>query len=346
MAAITVRGVPWPEVGPGDDLAELLLASTRLADGEVVVVTSKVVSKAEGRGRTGDRRDLVREESRRVVARRADTVIAETRLGLVMAAAGVDASNTEPGTALLLPVDPDASARRLREAVRDRAGITVAVLVSDTAGRAWRNGQTDIAIGCAGMAPLVELRGTTDPYGNALTVTAPALADELAAAADLVKGKTSGRPVAVVAGLEHLVLPPDEHGAGAAALIRDPAIDLFGLGAREAVVTAALRADPTDLDAFPPLLDVDPPPFAALTSEDPAVSVAAAPGDLAGVPGWTVTVAVRHDASTASWLEAGRVTERGAVLAAAHRLRERPATPPAGLPAGWRAASRTAWAIA
>ena len=346
MAQLTIRGVSWPEVHSGDDLAALLLDSTRLADGDVVVLTSKVVSKAEGRRRAADRRDLVRGETRRVVARRADSVIAETRLGLVMAAAGVDASNTEPGTALLLPVDPDASARRLREDVHRGIGVNVAVVVSDTAGRAWRNGQVDLAIGCAGMAPLVELRGTTDPYGNALTVTAPALADELAAAGDLVKGKTSGRPVAVIEGLRHLVLPPSEHGLGAAALIRDRATDLFGLGAREAAVAAALRADSNDLGAFPPLLDVDPPPFAALASADPSVAVTAVGRDLGGVPGWVVSVAIREEASSASWLEAGRVTERSAVLAAAHRLRERPAPTPDPLPAGWRAAARSAWAIA
>ena len=354
MAQLRVSGVSWPEVRPGDDLAELLLASTRLADGDVVVVTSKVVSKAEGRVRTGDRRDLVHEETRRVVARRADSVIAETRLGLVMAAAGVDASNTQPGTALLLPADPDASARRVREAVLARAGVNIAIVVSDTAGRAWRHGQIDLAVGCAGMAPLVELRGATDPYGNVLTVTAPALADEIASAGDLVKGKTSGRPVAVIRGLGSLVLPAGDNGPGAAALIRDSATDLFGLGSREAAVAAAMRDDSAALDSFPPLLDVDPLPFASVVSTDPAVLVTATPDGNGlsdpGAPagGWTVLVAVRDDASTESWLEAGRLTERCAVIAAAHRLRARrdDSSPADAAPPGWRAASATRWGIA
>ncbi len=165
------------------------------------------------------------------------------RLGLTMAAAGVDASNVEQGLVVLLPEDPDASARALREAVAARTGTNVAVLVTDTAGRTWREGQTDLAIGAAGLLVLDDHVGRTDDYGNALTVTAPAVADELAGAAELTAGKLGRRPFTVVRGRGDLVLPPGEHGPGAAALLRPAGADLFGLGAREAVL-AALGARP------------------------------------------------------------------------------------------------------
>ena len=216
-------------------LAALLVTAlgeeTPLRDGDVVVVTSKVVSKAEGRVRYDDREAVI---------------AADRHHGLVLAAAGVDASNVAKGSVLSLPVDPDASAVRLREALRDRTFANVAVLVSDTAGRAWRTGQTDIAIGAAGLDVLDDHAGRTDPYGNPLAVTAPAVADELASAADLVKGKLSARPVAVVRGLAGLVLPPGEHGPGARGLVRAEAGDMFGLGARDAI-QAAVDADPAGL---------------------------------------------------------------------------------------------------
>jgi coenzyme F420-0:L-glutamate ligase/coenzyme F420-1:gamma-L-glutamate ligase len=157
-----------------------------------------------------------------------------------MAAAGIDASNTEPGTLVLLPVDPDASARALREAIGAHGGPNVGVLVSDTSGRAWRNGQTDIAVGAAGLKVLDDHAGRDDGYGNLLAVTAPAVADEITAAADLVTGKLSRSPAAVVRGLD-VVLPRGEHGPGAAALVRAEAQDMFGLGSREAVLHALLR---------------------------------------------------------------------------------------------------------
>lgn len=227
-----------PEVAPGDDLAALLLraleaAGLELADGDVVVVTSKIVSKAEGRAVTGDRERAITSESVRVVARRGATRIVETRHGLVLAAAGVDASGTAPGTVLLLPVDPDASARALRSRLRARAGVDVAVVVSDTMGRAWRTGQTDQAIGVAGLPPLEDLRGRDDGHGNVLAVTVTALADEVAAAADLVKGKLARRPFAVVRGLAGRTGGAD--GPGAAALVRPAAEDLFRLGAADVV---------------------------------------------------------------------------------------------------------------
>ncbi len=236
LAVLPVDGVG--EVTTGDDLVALLTAAVGLADGDVLVVTSKVVSKSEGRVAATDRRRAVADETDRVVATRGQTAIVRTRLGLVMAAAGVDASNTAPGTVVLLPEDPDRSARALREGVATAAGRNVAVVVTDTAGRPWRHGQTDIAIGVAGLEPLHDLAGRTDRYGNELSVTAPAVADEIAAATDLVKGKLGLRPAAIVRGLAHLVLPAGSHGPGAAALVRGEAEDMFGLGAREAVLRA------------------------------------------------------------------------------------------------------------
>lgn len=229
------------EIGEGADLAALI-APHALADGDVVVVTSKVVSKAEGRTVALDRAEAIAAETVRVVARRGPTSIVENRLGLVMAAAGVDASNVAPGTVILLPVDPDASARRLRESLASLTGRNVAVVISDTAGRAWRHGQTDMAIGVAGLEPLESFAGRTDDYGNELAVTAPAVADELAAAAELASGKLGRRPVTVVRGLGDRVLPPGSHGPGARALVRERGADMFGLGSREAVLSALTGA--------------------------------------------------------------------------------------------------------
>ncbi len=247
LTVLPVDGVG--EVHPGDDLAGLLGAGADLADGDVLVVTSKVVSKSEGRVVESDRRAAVAQETDRVVAVRGETAIVRTRHGLVMAAAGVDASNVRPGTVVLLPRDPDGSARRIRERLHDLTGRNVAVVVTDTAGRAWRHGQTDLAIGAAGLEPLHDLAGRLDDYGNELAVTAPAVADELAAAADLVKGKLGRRPAAVVRGLGDLVLPVGEHGPGAVVLVREETADLFGLGAREAALRALL-GDPADLRGF------------------------------------------------------------------------------------------------
>ena len=237
-SVVPVTGIG--EVTEGTDLAAEVSRRADLADGDVLVVTSKVVSKAEGRVAAGDREELLAAETDRVVARRGATVIVRTPWGLVMAAAGIDASNVEPGTVVLLPRDPDASARRLRAALADDPGVNVGVVVSDTSGRAWRTGQTDIAVGAAGLEVLDDLEGRVDGHGNLLRVTAPALADELAGAGDLVKGKLRGCPVAVVRGLGHLVLPPGDDGPGARTLQRSEEEDLFGYGAREAVVRAVL----------------------------------------------------------------------------------------------------------
>jgi coenzyme F420-0:L-glutamate ligase / coenzyme F420-1:gamma-L-glutamate ligase len=238
--AVTVLPVPGiPEIAPGADLAGLIadaaLAGPGLADGDILVITSKIVSKAEDRVVAADRESAIRSETMRVVARRGPTTISQTRHGLVLAAAGVDASNTRPGTVVLLPLDPDRSAEALRKAIGARAGARVGVIITDTMGRPWRAGQTDAAIGTAGIMPLRDHRGQPDTFGNVLEVTMAAVADELAAAADLVKQKTTGVPVAIVRGLSALVT--DAAGPGAAALIRPAEDDMFRLGTAD-VLTA------------------------------------------------------------------------------------------------------------
>ena len=239
------------EVRPGDDLAALLVsaltdAGQALAAGDVLVISSKVVSKAEGRVVAADTREaqITAETVRVVAARRTPTGlsrIVEGAAGPVMAAAGVDASNVAPGTVLLLPKDPDASARQLRSALRERTGVTVGVIVSDTAGRAWRDGQVDFALGAAGVRVTDDLRGAVDTHGQSLEVTVRALVDELAAAADLVKGKLTGVPAAVIRGLPGLTTAGD--GPGAAMLLRPARTDWFRYGHVEAV-TASLGGDP------------------------------------------------------------------------------------------------------
>lgn len=228
-----------PEIHPGDDLAGMLgdALEGRLVDGDILVITSKIVSKAEGRiVEAADREDAITAETRRVVASRTHpagtTRIVETHHGLVMAAAGVDASNVPDGTVALLPLDPDASALALATALRARLGVTVGVILSDTFGRPWRDGQTDVAIGAAGVQVVDDLRGSTDAQGRVLEVTVPAIADEVAGAADLVKGKAAGRPVAVVRGLGRFVTGLD--APGATRLIRGSELDMFRLGSDEA----------------------------------------------------------------------------------------------------------------
>ena len=237
------------EVVAGTDLALLLVDHGSLVDGDVVVLTSKIVSKAEGRVVRGDRDQAIREETVRLVARRGPTSIVENHLGLVMAAAGIDASNVEPGMLVLLPLDPDATARDLRDAVHARTGLNVAVLISDTAGRAWRHGQTDLAVGAAGIEPMVSFEGRVDAYGNPLAVTAPAVADEITGIAEVVSGKLGGRPLTVVRGLGERVLAPGEHGPGARSLVREVGTDMFGLGSREAVAAALTGGDRTPFGA-------------------------------------------------------------------------------------------------
>lgn len=237
LMVLPVPGIP--EITPGDDLAGLIadaaLAGPGLADGDILVITSKIISKAEDRVVSADRDSAIRAETVRVVARRGPTTISQTRHGLVLAAAGVDASNTAPGTVVLLPLDPDRSAETLRKAIGARAGARLGVIITDTMGRPWRAGQTDTAIGAAGVTPLRDHRGQPDTFGNVLEVTVAAVADEIAAAADLVKQKTTGVPVAIVRGLGGLVT--DAAGPGAAALIRPAEDDMFRLGTAD-VLTA------------------------------------------------------------------------------------------------------------
>lgn len=241
--AATVEILPvtgLPEFRPGDNLGDAIAAAAPwLRDGDVVVVTSKVVSKCEGRlvpaphdpeARDTLRRKLVDAEAVRVLARKGRTLITENRLGLVQAAAGVDGSNVDATELALLPTDPDASAAALRAALRERLGVTVAVVITDTMGRAWRNGQTDVAVGSAGLEVLHGYAGAVDAHGNELIVTEIAVADEVAAAADLVKGKLTGIPVAVVRGL-----PASDDGSTARQLVRPGTEDLFWLGTAEAV---------------------------------------------------------------------------------------------------------------
>ena len=260
VAGFRVWALPGlPEVRPGDDLAKLI-ASTEpgLVDGDVLLVTSKIVSKAEGRiVEAADREAAIDAETVRVVARRGPLRIVENRQGLIMAAAGVDASNTPSGTVLLLPEDSDASARAIRDGLRDALGVEVGVVVTDTFGRPWRTGLTDVAIGAAGVRVLDDLRGGTDAHGNPLSATVVATADELASAGDLVKGKAAGLPVAVVRGLPHVVVSTSGEDEGTRGMVRGAHDDMFRLGTSEAVREAvtqrrtvrAFTDEPVDPDA-------------------------------------------------------------------------------------------------
>lgn len=245
LSILPVAGLP--EFRPGDDVtAAIAEAAPWLRDGDILVVTSKIIAKAEGRvvaapvdpeERDTVRRALVEQEAVRVLARKGRTLITENKLGIVQAASGVDGSNVERGELVLLPSDPDASARELRAGLARRLGVRVAVVVTDTMGRAWRNGQTDAAIGSAGLRVLHDYDGAIDGQGNELHVTQVAIADELAAAADLVKGKLRAVPVAVVRGLPH-----DDDGSGAVDLLRSGDEDLFWLGTAEALARGRREA--------------------------------------------------------------------------------------------------------
>jgi coenzyme F420-0:L-glutamate ligase/coenzyme F420-1:gamma-L-glutamate ligase len=326
-----VRGIG--DITPGDDLVELIAAAAPwLADGDVLVVTSKIISKAEGRlvevPADGPERDTARAaalaaETRRVVARRGPTAIVQTHHGFVMAAAGIDASNVDKTHLVLLPADPDASARALRDGFRAR-GLHVAIVVSDTMGRAWRNGQTDVALGAAGIAPFRDHRGETDPYGNELQVTQMAVIDELAAAGELVKGKCDQVPVAVVRGF----FPSDTAGAlrsvsenadlGARALLRDAASDMFSLGTAEAHAAGLLDA------ALLP--EAGERALAGLPVDDEAVGRALAAVAPVLARGTTVTPAdvLPHNGATAALHLTARDTTPAGLMrlgADAHRLR-------------------------
>jgi coenzyme F420-0:L-glutamate ligase/coenzyme F420-1:gamma-L-glutamate ligase len=236
MARLTAWGVEGiGEIRPGDQLGEVIVAACAdepngpLLDGDVLVVTQKVVSKAEDRMVQIDPDDplshkgLVEDEAVRIVRRRGDLIITETRHGFICANSGIDLSNVERGWAALLPLDSDRSARRIRDIVRARLGVEVGVIVSDTFGRPWRKGLTDVAIGVAGIAGVVDLRGTDDALGRTMQVTEVAVADELASAAELVMGKSNGVPVAVVRGVD----PSWLRDSSVEELIRPPQEDLF-----------------------------------------------------------------------------------------------------------------------
>jgi len=247
-AAIEILPVPGlPEFRPGDDVAAAIAgAAPWLKTDDVVVVTSKVFSKSEGRivaaptdpeQRDTLRRKLIDEEAVRVLARKGRTLITENAIGLIQAAAGVDGSNIDAGELALLPVDPDGSAAALRDRLSELLDVTVGVVITDTMGRAWRNGQTDAAIGAAGVSVLHSYEGAKDPHGNELLVTEVAVADEIAAAADLVKGKLTGIPVAVVRGLR-----PRDDGTTGRNLVRAGEDDLFWLGTEEAIALGRSQA--------------------------------------------------------------------------------------------------------
>jgi len=236
MTRLTAWGVTGiPEITPGVRLGDVIVEACRrepngpLLDRDVLVVTQKIVSKAEGRLVAVDPDDplshkhLVEAEAVRVVRRRGDLIITETEHGFVCANSGVDLSNVERGQAALLPKDSDRSARRIRDIVRAQLGVEVGVIVSDTFGRAWRKGLTDVAIGVAGIAAVVDLRGTPDALGRVMQVTEVAVADELASAAELVMGKSSGIPVAVMRGAD----PAWFRESSVGELIRPPQEDLF-----------------------------------------------------------------------------------------------------------------------
>lgn len=237
LTVFAIEGIG--EVRPGDDIADLVLGTgVKLLDGDILVVTSKIVSKAENRYvEAADREEAITAETVRLVASRTrgghTMRIVENRLGMVAAAAGVDASNTPDGWILLLPLDPDASCRSLVAKLREATGAKVGVVLSDTLGRPWRFGQTDVAIGAGGVHVIEDLRGTHDQAGKLLSVTAPCVGDELCAAADLVKGKASGNPIAIVRGRADLV--GDLDLPGAASIVRPREDDMFWLGTHEAL---------------------------------------------------------------------------------------------------------------
>jgi coenzyme F420-0:L-glutamate ligase / coenzyme F420-1:gamma-L-glutamate ligase len=228
LTIIGVEGIG--EIAAGDDLAGMIAGCAELVDGDVLVVTQKIVSKAEGMLEAVDADDplshkaIVERESVRVVRRRGDLIISETKHGFICANAGIDLSNVERGYAALLPDDSDRSARRIRDALRARFHVNVAVIVSDTFGRTWRRGLTDVAIGCAGIGAILDLRGSNDAYGREMLVTEVAVVDEIASAAELVMGKATGVPVAIVRGVPSEWL---RDGDVRTEIIRKPEEDLF-----------------------------------------------------------------------------------------------------------------------
>jgi coenzyme F420-0:L-glutamate ligase/coenzyme F420-1:gamma-L-glutamate ligase len=328
-----VRGIG--DVTAGDDLAGMIAsAAPWLRDGDVLVVTSKIVSKAEGRlvevPADGPEREAAREaallaESARVVARRGRTAIVQTHHGFVMASAGIDASNVDKTHLVLLPRDPDASARALRNDLRAR-GLHVGVIISDTMGRAWRNGLTDVALGSAGVEPIRDHRGEIDPYGNELELTQMAVVDELAGAGELVKGKCDRVPVAVVRGYPGAGAAETE---GARVLLRDAESDMFSLGTAEARAAglreaATLPTAAPASPAFPAAAPASPASPAAATASPASPAVAAVERALATVAGHLAagtTVAAADPAALRLTTTGSGPAAWAALGADAHRLR-------------------------
>ncbi|SNS01630.1 coenzyme F420-0:L-glutamate ligase / coenzyme F420-1:gamma-L-glutamate ligase [Geodermatophilus pulveris] len=331
--SVSVHPVPGlPEFAPGDDLAAAVAgAAPWLADGDVVVVTSKVVSKVEdrlvpvapGEDREAARQRAIDAETVRVVARRGPLRIVETRQGWVVAAAGIDASNVAGDALVLLPEDADASARALRDRLRELLGVTVAVVVSDTFGRTWRDGLTDVAVGSAGVPALVDLRGAVDAHGNRLETTQVALVDELAAAADLVKGKLAGIPVAVVRGLP---FDPPEDDAGTRPLVRLGPGDLFPYGSRDLLAT---RVPGRDLVPRPGELDAVGAAFRVATAALPEFPVVLRYG---GEGDGVVDVHLPERATTTTALNLGALV--GAVVVQLHAEGWTTRWEPVGTPGG------------
>ena len=228
LEIIPIEGLP--EIFPGDDLIEIIGQDGQVASGDILVITQKIISKAENQIVKVDPEDplshkpLVEEESVRILRRRGDLIISETKHGFVCANAGIDLSNVERGQAALLPEDSDRSARRIRDGLKGKFNLNVGVIISDTFGRPWRRGLTDVAIGSSGVLPILDLRGSPDAFGREMQVTEVALVDELSSAAELVMGKSSGIPVAIIRGADE-----SWFGLGSVKdqIIRDPKDDLF-----------------------------------------------------------------------------------------------------------------------
>ena len=333
LEILAVQGIP--EVVDGDDLAALIVThAPGLLDGDVLVVTSKVVSKAEGQIVDIDRELAIDAETVRVVARRGETRIGGPRHGFGMAAAGVDASNVTKGEVVVLPVDADASARRIRHGVRSLTGVNVGVVISDTFGRPWRVGVTDAAVGFAGLQAFEDLRGSVDPYGNELRVTLTCTVDELASAADLVKGKVNGVPVAIVRGLS-IVLPaesPDTQGISQ--VVRPIDDDLFSLGTRDVlrarVDAVGFTGEPVDADRVTRALQTESlaarPPgwhglrFTVLPARDFASLPAFADAEVLATAATVIVPHLGVEATAGDLLAAGAAIENVLVALAIEQL--------------------------